>query len=125
MKSLLRYKPNVCLSEEKCSSMAVRKEDLEEIDETEGGRSLKIAIVDGRKLIRRWEVRQRGKARELGFRSECVVRMDEVRSCEVSVGGPWPCIKSHSKTNLNRRRRHASSFVVVLENCRSNNQRSN
>ncbi len=41
------------MSCEKCLSMVVRKEDLVDVEETEVGRELNIAIEEGRKLFRR------------------------------------------------------------------------
>ena len=41
-----------------------RKEEREEQQETEAGREFNSSIEAGRKLLRRWDVKQRGKARE-------------------------------------------------------------
>ena len=54
------------MSFEKCRSRAKRKEEREEQEETdlEAGRELNSSIEAGKKLLRRWDVEQRGKARE-------------------------------------------------------------
>ena len=54
------------MSFEKCRSRAKRKEEpeREEQEETEAGRELNSSIEAGKKLLKRWDVKQRGKARE-------------------------------------------------------------
>ena len=57
-------KPKEKMSFEKCRSMSNRKEEREEQEETEAGRELNSPIEAGKKLLRRWDLKQRGKARE-------------------------------------------------------------
>ena len=56
------------MSFERCRSRAKRKEEREEQEETEAGRELNSSIEAGKKLLRRWDVKQRGKAREGSLR---------------------------------------------------------
>ena len=43
------------MSFEKCRSRAKRKEEREELEETEAGRELNSSIEAGKKLLRRWD----------------------------------------------------------------------
>ena len=52
------------MSFEKCRSRAKRKEEREEQEKTEAGRELNRSIEAGKELLRRRDVKQRGKARE-------------------------------------------------------------
>ena len=90
------------MSFEKCRSRAKRKEEREEQEETEAGRELNTSIEAGKKLLRRWDVKQRRNAREEPLREESARSEANFGRSDARSRSGGPCLFSSSHITLTR-----------------------